>query len=230
MTMNVFELRQYTTVPGRRDELIDHFERWFVDSQDAVGARVLGRFRDCDDPDRFVWMRGFPSMEARLAALTTFYDGPVWKAHRAPAVATMRDTDNVLLLRSLPGEDGWPSAAESGPLLVLLHDLRDVDPARFGEHFRGAGHDFLAANGATAVRLLVTERAPDLFTRHPIRLGESVAACFARFAEQAVLDACVAAWSLAQPLRRAAPDVLLPAFMRRPEVLRLASTADQPMR
>ncbi|GAA3469160.1 hypothetical protein GCM10018965_037130 [Nonomuraea roseola] len=48
--------------PGQRDLLIDLFDREFVESQEALGMRVVGQFRDEDDPDRFVWLRSFPTM------------------------------------------------------------------------------------------------------------------------------------------------------------------------
>jgi hypothetical protein len=65
----VFELRQYTLYSGKRDTLISLFEKNFIESQDAVGAHVLGTFRDLDDPDRFVWLRGFRDMQTRQQAL-----------------------------------------------------------------------------------------------------------------------------------------------------------------
>ncbi|MGC4940252.1 NIPSNAP family protein [Kribbella sp. DT2] len=95
----VLDLRQYTVFPGRRDELIELFDREFVEGQEAYGMHLCGQFRDLDDEDRFVWMRGFASLEARAEALNGFYYGPTWKAHAAAANATMRDSDNALLLR-----------------------------------------------------------------------------------------------------------------------------------
>jgi hypothetical protein len=95
----VVELRQYTLHPGQRDVLISLFDREFVESQEAVGMTVLGQFRDLDDPDRFVWLRGFDDMPHRAEALGRFYGGPIWKAHREQANATMIDSDDVLLLR-----------------------------------------------------------------------------------------------------------------------------------
>src|SRR5258706_7982679 len=94
----IVELRQYTLRPGGRDELIELFEREFVETQEAVGIQVIGQFYDLDDPDRFVWLRGFNDMSAREQSLNAFYSGPVWKAHRDAANATMIDSDNVLLL------------------------------------------------------------------------------------------------------------------------------------
>src|SRR5690348_11370989 len=96
---SVVELRQYTLRPGRREVLIDLFERNLLEPQESLGIHVLGQFRDLDQPDRFVWLRGFPDMTARARALTAFYDGPVWAEHRSAANATMLDSDDVLLLR-----------------------------------------------------------------------------------------------------------------------------------
>jgi len=122
--VTVFELRQYTLHPGRRDELIELFEREFVESQEELGARVVGTFRDVERPDRFVWIREFADMATRPAALTGFYGGPVWKEHRDAANATMIDFDDVLLLE--PVGAGFPVAQRArvgegnpGPSRVL---------------------------------------------------------------------------------------------------------------
>ena len=54
----IVELRQYTLHPGKRDTLIELFDREFVETQEAVGIQVIGQFRNLDDPDQFVWLRG----------------------------------------------------------------------------------------------------------------------------------------------------------------------------
>ncbi|MDR7278374.1 NIPSNAP family protein [Catenuloplanes atrovinosus] len=99
MGVMVVELRRYRTHPGARDDLIELFEREFIEPQEAAGAAILGQFRDLDDPDRFVWLRGFRDMRSRRAALETFYSGPVWREHRDAANRTMVAWDDVLLLR-----------------------------------------------------------------------------------------------------------------------------------
>src|SRR5688572_7346005 len=103
----IVELRQYTLHPGKRDNLIELFDREFVETQEAVGIQVIGQFRNLDDPDQFVWLRGFNDMEARAESLNAFYSGPVWKAHRDAANATMIDSDNVLLLRLAHSNSGF---------------------------------------------------------------------------------------------------------------------------
>lgn len=79
--MRVLELRQYTLLPGRRDELIELFDREFVEPQEALGMQIVGTFRDLDDADRFIWLRAFDDMAGRGEALSAFYTGPAWKTH-----------------------------------------------------------------------------------------------------------------------------------------------------
>ena len=101
----IVELRQYDLVPGTRDTLIDIFDRQLIEGQEAEGMAIIGQFRDLDNPDSFVWLRGFADMETRRKALDGFYSGPVWLANRDAANATMLRFDNVLLLR--PATAGW---------------------------------------------------------------------------------------------------------------------------
>jgi quinol monooxygenase YgiN len=96
---SVLELRQYTLRAGQRETLIALYEREFMTSLKEAGCCVRGAFRDLDDPDRFVWIRGFADMLSQKRALQAFYGGPVWQGHKAAANATMVDSDNVLLLR-----------------------------------------------------------------------------------------------------------------------------------
>src|ERR1700759_4852110 len=75
----IVELRQYTVHPGMRDPFIAMFEREFIETQEATGINVIGEFRDLDDPNHFVWLRGFPDMPSRAESLQAFYGGPIWK-------------------------------------------------------------------------------------------------------------------------------------------------------
>ena len=117
----VVELRQYTLKPGARDALVALFDREFVAPQEAVGMRVIGQFRDLDDADRFVWLRGFADMASRSAGLQAFYGGPAWLAHREEANATMVDSDDVLLLRP-----AWPGASFTGAARPPAGEAQDA--------------------------------------------------------------------------------------------------------
>ncbi|KXK60323.1 NIPSNAP family containing protein [Micromonospora rosaria] len=159
----IVELRRYTLREGRRDELIDLFDREFLETQEELGMAVLGQFRDLDRPDQFVWLRGFTDMRSRRTSLTVFYSGPVWSEHGPAANATMLDSDDVLLLRevvAVPVLDRGAANPES-----LLHatiwywagPFPDVDPT-------------LNPEGNLAV--LRTEYAANDFPRLPVRAGE----------------------------------------------------------
>lgn len=170
--MTVLELRQYTMVPGRRDDFAELFDREFIETQEVVGIEVLAQFTDLDRPDRYVWMRRFPDMEARKASLDAFYSGPVWAEHSAAANPMMTEWHDVLLLkpagegrdlgvntadRPPPGRKG----AEGRPLSILVWDVAPDRLAGFSEKVACAFPD------ARAVYL--TETSPNTYPRLPIR-------------------------------------------------------------
>ena len=190
----VVELRQYTLRPGQRDVLISLFDREFVESQEAAGMAIVGQFRDLDDPDRFVWIRGFTSMPARATALASFYGGPVWKQHAAAANATMIDSDNVLLLRPASARAGFPAPAAPRPaagqpatatppsclLVTIYYRDRPFGPA-FTSFFENEARPLLAGSGAAPLAWLQTEYAENTFPALPVRTGEHAFVWFARF-------------------------------------------------
>ncbi|MEU9175867.1 NIPSNAP family protein [Streptomyces sp. NPDC048550] len=163
----IVELRQYTLHPGARDTLIALFEREFVAGQEAAGITVGGRFRDLDDPDRFVWLRAFPDMERRDRSLRAFYEGPVWQEHRDRANATMADSDDVLLLCG----PGFAAPTDAGLVTVTI-----CHPAAqsFAGHFERSLRPRLAAAGSAPTAVHRTEHARNTFPALPVRTGEDV--------------------------------------------------------
>jgi hypothetical protein len=170
--MNVLELRQYTLHPGKRDVLIELFERALIEPQEAAGMRILGQFRDLDRPDRFVWIRGFPDMPGRAKALSAFYGGPVWKAHREAANATMIDSDDVLLLR--PRAPGFPAPGreQSPTMVVATICLRP---------FEAEAAPLVTEAGGRPLATLETEPAENDYPALPVRTGEDVVVWLSSF-------------------------------------------------
>jgi hypothetical protein len=181
----VVELRQYTLHPGQRDTLVTLFEREFVHTQQAAGIAVLGRFHDLDDPDRFVWWRGFADLPSRAPALQAFYGGPAWQAHREAANATMIDSDDVLLLRRLDGFE--PPGAPAGVTLVTLCSLPPGTEAAFVGFFADTLAPALRGIGAQPFGVFVTEPGPNHFPRLPVREGENLVLWCTHFASR---DGC----------------------------------------
>jgi hypothetical protein len=227
----VVELRQYTLRPGQREVLVELFDRELVTSQEAVGMRIIGQFRDLDRPDRFVWLRGFVDMESRLAGLTAFYGGPVWKAHAAAANATMLDIGDVLLLRPVTPGAGLPVPAgprpPGSPALVTgtVYPVPTADAeAELLDFLHSRVDPVLLDAGRRPLAELRTRTAVNTFPALPIREGEHVVVRLARYATAALHTDYVQ--QLAQcPTWR---DELRPALHRRlagpPQQLRLQPT------
>ena len=189
----VADLRQYTLHPGQRDTLIDLFDTYFVDGQEATGMHVAGQFRDLDDPDRFVWIRGFRDLPARAEALNSFYYGPVWRAHSAAANATMIDSDNALLLKPVRLGVGYPTPDADRPgttgtsvIAGAVHHRGGPDDG-FVEYFEDHVVPLLTATGAEPVAVFETLVAENNFPQLPLR-DEVVLAWFARFPSTSAYD------------------------------------------
>jgi hypothetical protein len=232
----IVELRQYTLHPGKRDVLIDLFDRELVDSQEALGMKVLGQFRDLERPDRFVWLRGFSDMRSRPQALQDFYGGPVWKAHRQAANATMIDSDNVLLLRPASPAAGFslaenirpgPQASEV-PKRLLLATIYYFDaPATgdFVDFFENSIKPAAADAGAATLAYFVSEHSENTFPALPVRQGENVFVWFARFSDPAAYDFYLAALGGSELWREKITKELAYRLKGTPEILKLSPTA-----
>ena len=238
---NVVELRQYTLHPGRRDALTELFEREFIETQEAVGMHVIGQFVDLDAPDRFVWLRGFPSMEVRREALQAFYFGPVWKRHRDAANATMIDSDNVLLLKpehtdadlpvaAAPRRPAMGESASAGALCIGICALNAPAEAGFAARFDHQLMPLLRRHGAQLLARYVTDASENTFPRLPVREGERVFVWVARFDDVAALEAHLAALRADAAWRDAITAAMLEELQQAPELLRLVPTARSELR
>jgi hypothetical protein len=156
----VLELRQYTLHPGMRNGFVRRFEREFVETQAAAGIEVVGTFLDLDDPDRFVWIRAFPSYEARGIALPAFYDGPVWAALRDETNADLIDSDDVLLLRPAAGLPALPTRTSDELSVHVWPVTSDDEEVVLLDALSNLG---------TAVGILRSHPGPNNFPRQPIR-------------------------------------------------------------
>ncbi len=227
----VIELRQYTLRPGERDTLITLFEREFIEPQEALGMQVLGQFRDLDDADRFVWLRGFKSMAARADALAAFYGGAVWRAHRDAANATMLDSDNVLLLRPastntpMPIETWRRGGAPAGGLLAVVWPLDAPPDAACLAAFMHAWLPLLARHRGLLAGCCVTETSANTFTRLPVREGEQVLVVLAGFATPDGSGPLAAALKAEPDMLGAIGTSNGARLLAPPQALRLAPTA-----
>jgi NIPSNAP len=230
----VVELRQYTLHPGKRDVLIDLFDREFVESQEALGMKIIGQFRD--ENQRFVWLRGFRDMASRAQQLTDFYGGPVWKAHRETANTTMIDSDNVLLLRPASSGSGFSLADRKRPAVGATETRKEFIVAtiyyfdapvdvRFVEFFEATLKPALTDLGASVLACFVTEHSENTFPALPVREGENVFVWFARFPDSAADERYVADLDRSPRWRDEIAKELARRLKRAPEILKLSPTS-----
>ncbi|MBC5809414.1 MAG: NIPSNAP family protein [Candidatus Eremiobacteraeota bacterium] len=177
------ELRRYVMQPGRRDDLIALFDREFIETQEERGMTAIGHYRDLDDPDAFVWFRGFDRMESRAGALHAFYvESSVWKTHRAAANDTILDSDNVLLLRPARAHSGFDVSGLSRPAPSFPEASASVVGVAIFTLDGPADQAFLTAfetevlpklqRCSSRIAYFVTEERPNDFPRLPVREGE----------------------------------------------------------
>ena len=238
---NVMELRQYAMQPGRRDDLVELFEREFIEPQEAVGMHVIGQFRDLDAPDRFVWLRGFAGMPVRAEALEGFYSGPTWKRHREAANATIVDSDDVLLLRPARAGSGFAKSPMQRPSPhasttrdgVIEAGICSLDAAAddgFLDRFERRLAPRLQAAGAELIGLYVTEASANTYPRLPVREGEPVLVWFARFADVDAHHRYETALLADAQWREAVAQSLLHGLKQPPQRLRLSPTPRSELR
>jgi len=237
----VVELRQYTLHSGKRDVLIELFDREFIESQETLGIKVIGQFRDLDHPDRFVWLRGFRDMTSRAKALSDFYGGPVWKTHRQAANATMIDSDNVLLLRPAVPKSGFslentkrpPVGSDELPTSVVVTTIyyfeRSV-PSDFINFFEQTLKPVATSLGATISAYFVTENSENTFPALPVREGENVFVWFSIFQDSAAYENYETALSQSERWHDEVSVGLTSYFDRAPEILKLSPTAGSQLR
>jgi hypothetical protein len=215
----VVELRRYALHPGARETLIELFDGEFVETQEAVGIEVLGQFRDLDDPDSFVWLRGFHDMPARAQALEAFYGGPVWRRHRDAANSTMVDSNNVLLLHPIDPSDlkidrerrpppGTKAIRPGMVTVTICHPSRPVAEG-FPSFFRRELEPALRAAGADVIAAFATEHSPNNFPSLPVRDDADVFVWLSRFRDGAAHAGHLARFDLSGALAsraKAAPE------------------------
>jgi NIPSNAP len=232
----IVELRMYALHEGRRDELIELFDREFVETQEAVGIQVIGQFYDLDEPNRFVWLRGFNDMSAREKSLNAFYSGPVWKEHRDAANATMIDSDNVLLLRLVHPTSGFSlqnghrpplgsRAKQDGFMTATIYYFNQPVDSDLINYFENTIDPVLMETDALLLAYFVTEDSPNTYPRLPVREGEHVFVWFAGFQSQDAYERHLAELAESKSWSQEISKFLKRQLIRKPEVLRLTPTA-----
>ena len=175
-------------------------------------------------------------MASRARALQDFYGGPVWKAHRETANATMIDSDNVLLLHPASLISGFSLAACKRPgrgagetpkrlVLATIYYFDTPVPTDFVAFFEGTIKPEAIAAGATILAYFATEQSENTFPLLPVRENENVFVWFAGFSDSASCELYLGAIDRSPRWRKEIAAELDRRLKRTPEILKLSPTA-----
>jgi hypothetical protein len=175
----------------------------------------------------------------RADALGMFYGGPAWQHHRDAANATMVDSDNVLLLRSVGCEDELRAALServavgalperpAGVFTITICPLRDPSTEAALRAFDRCVHPWWIGVGGELLACWVAETSPNNFPRLPVREGEPVIAWLTRFEDEVAQERHAALLESSGCLRQSEWRDLLAG---EPLHLRLSPTARSALR
>jgi heme-degrading monooxygenase HmoA len=99
----IVEVRSYRIKPGRREEFIRFFETRAVPAQRSCGMKILGPLLDVENPNKFVFLRSFPSLDERERMKNAFYEGELWKNEMEAIAMPMLESYDVILCETSSG-------------------------------------------------------------------------------------------------------------------------------
>jgi NIPSNAP protein len=99
----IVEVRSYRIKPGHRAEFVQLFQTRAVPALRAHGMKVMGPLLDVENPNKFVWLRSFPSLEDRDRMKDAFYGSDLWKNELEGIAMPMIDSYDVILCETTPG-------------------------------------------------------------------------------------------------------------------------------
>ena len=99
----IVEVRSYRIKPGKREEFVKLFEARAVPALRSYGMKVIGPFLDVENPNKFVFLRSFPSLEERDRIKDAFYGSELWKNELEGLAMPLLDSYDVILCEESPG-------------------------------------------------------------------------------------------------------------------------------
>ncbi len=97
-----FELRQYRTHPGQRDNWVKFMEEVIIPFQVSKGMVIVGSFTGEQEEDLYVWIRRFVNEEERQRLYEAVYQSDEWRDNIGPKIPEMLDRDKIVVTRIEP--------------------------------------------------------------------------------------------------------------------------------
>lgn len=103
----IVEMRTYRTKPGMRARFLDIFREKSIPEHARLGMPILGPFPSVEDPDTFVFMRGFADEASRAATAARFYESRLWKEELESVLMPMLAAHDVVVVEDPDGRIAW---------------------------------------------------------------------------------------------------------------------------
>ena len=97
-----FELRQYRTKPGQRDNWVSYMEEVIIPFQVSRGMVITGSYVGQEEDDLYIWTRRFESEDDRKKLYEAVYESDTWKNEIAPKILDMLDRERIVVTRIEP--------------------------------------------------------------------------------------------------------------------------------
>ena len=94
-----FELREYRTLPGQRENWVKFMEDEIIPFQTAQGMTIVASFVGQEEDDLYIWVRRFESEEQRERLYEAVYESDRWVNEIGPKVPEMLDRDKIIVRR-----------------------------------------------------------------------------------------------------------------------------------
>ena len=94
-----FELREYRTKPGQRENWVRFMEETIIPFQTGKGMVIVGSFVGEEEDNLYIWVRRFASEEERERLYEAVYDSDTWKNDIAPSIPDMMIRDKIVVRR-----------------------------------------------------------------------------------------------------------------------------------
>lgn len=94
-----FELREYRTVPGERENWVTFMEETIIPFQSSKGMVIIASFVGQEEDDLYVWIRRFESESEREKLYEAVYESDTWKNDIAPQIPSMMDRSKIVVRR-----------------------------------------------------------------------------------------------------------------------------------
>ncbi len=94
-----FELREYRTQPGQRENWVRFMEETIIPFQTGKGMVIVGSFVGEEENDLYIWVRRFTSEEERERLYEAVYESDTWKDEIAPQIPDMMQRGKIVVRR-----------------------------------------------------------------------------------------------------------------------------------